>query len=176
MRAVVVARHSKHAAVLRCAQEIAAVERIASAIDAGTFTVPHAVHAIDALARERIELLRPVQHCRSKVLVHAGLELNIALGQQLLAAPQFLIQSAQRRTAIAGNKTAGVQTGGAIEAGLFQQDADERLYAGKEHRRVEVIEPAFQRDWGMAETNVHPGFSPKYPRNLGALSRTCHVR
>ena len=74
MRAVVVARHGEHTTVFRRAQEIAAVQGIAGAIDAGAFAIPHAEHAIDALAGERIELLRSVQHGRREVLVDARLD------------------------------------------------------------------------------------------------------
>ena len=92
MRAMIVARHREHAAVLGGAGEIAAVQRIACAIHARPFAVPHAEHAIDALAGKRVELLRPVQHGRGQVLVHARLKLDVPLGQHLLPPPQFLIQ------------------------------------------------------------------------------------
>ena len=80
-------------------------------------------------------------------------------GQQRLAVPELPIQPAQRRTAIAGNQTAGVQAGGAIQPGLFQQHAHQRLDAGQQDRRVEVGEAAFQRGGRVAETDVHPGSS-----------------
>ena len=60
------------------------MQRVARAIDARALAVPHAEHAIDALAGERIELLRAVQHGGGEVLVHAWLEVDVALGQQLL--------------------------------------------------------------------------------------------
>ena len=88
MRAVVVARHRQHAAMLRGAEEIAAVQRVAGAIDAGPLAVPHAEHAIDALAGEGVELLRAIQHGGGEVLVDAGLEADVLRGQQRLAVPE----------------------------------------------------------------------------------------
>ena len=120
MRAVIVARDRKHAAMLRRADEIATVQRVASAINAGAFAVPHTEYAIDALAGEGIELLRAVQHGRRQVLVHTRLEADIAFRKQFLAAPQFLVQPAERRAAITRHETTGIKSGGAIEAGLFQ--------------------------------------------------------
>ncbi len=169
MRAVVVAGHRQHAAMRRSADEIAAMQRIAGAIDAGAFAVPHAEHAIDALAGKRVELLRAIQHGRREVLVDAGLEADVLGQQHCLAAPEFLIEPAQRRSAIAGNQPAGVQAGGTIEPGLFQQHADERLDAGQQHRRVEIGEAAFECGAGGsggtgrgevgAETDIHLGSS-----------------
>ena len=140
MRAVVVARHRQHAAMLRGADEIAAVQRIAGAIDAGALAVPHAEHAIDALAGEGVELLRAVQHGGGEVLVDAGLEADVLRGQHRLAVPDLAVEPAQRRAAIARDQAAGVQAGRAVEPGLFQQDADQRLDAGQQDRRVEIGE------------------------------------
>ena len=157
MRAVVVARHGQHAAMLRGAEKIAAVQRVAGAIHARALAVPHAEHAIDALAGEGIELLRAVQHGGGEVFVDAWLEADVVRGEQRLPVPELAIQPAQRRAAIAGDEAAGIQPGGAIEPGLLQQDADQRLDAGQQNRRVEFGEAAFQRRGGMAETDVHSG-------------------
>ena len=151
---MIVARHGQHAAMLGGAEEIAAVQRIAGAIDARALAVPHAEHAIDALAGEGIELLCAIQHGGGKVLVDAGLEADVQRGQHRLAVPDLAVEPAQRRAAIARDEAAGVQAGRAVEPGLFQQDANQRLDAGQQDRRVEVGEPAFQR--GRAgETDVH---------------------
>ena len=137
--------------------KIAAVQRVAGAIDAGAFAVPHAEHAIDALAGEGVDLLRAIQHGRGEVLVDARLEADVLRGQQRLAVPDLPVQPAQRRTAIAGDQAAGVQPGGAVQSRLFQQDAHQRLDAGQQDRRVEVGEAAFQRGGRVAEADVHLG-------------------
>ena len=166
MRAVVVARHRQHAAMLRGADEIAAVQRVAGAIDARALAVPHAEHAIDALAGKGVELLRAVQHGGGEVLVDARLEADVLLGQHRLAVPELPIQPAQRRAAIAGDQAAGVQPGGAVQPRLFQQDAHQRLDAGQQDRRVEIGEAAFQRGGRAAETDVHLGSSLRGERSL----------
>ncbi len=156
MRAVVVAGHSQHAAMCRRADEIAAVQRVAGAVDAGAFAVPHAEHAIDALAGEGVELLRAVQHGGGEVFVDAGLEADVVRVEQRLAAPEFPVQPAQRRAAIARHQRAGVQAGGAVEPGLLQQHADQRLDAGEQDRGVEIDEAAFQRGAGGRRGAVGP--------------------
>ena len=162
MRAVIVARHRQHAAMLRGAGKIAAVQRVACAIHAWSFAVPHAEHAIDALAGKRIELLRPVQHGRGEVLVHARLELDVPLGQHLLPPPQFLIQAAQRRSAITRHKSAGIQSRQAVQPRLLQQHPHQCLDAGQQCRLVQIVEPAFQRGGGSTEADVHLGVAPRY--------------
>ena len=91
---MVVAGHRQHAAVLRGADEIAAVQRIAGAIDAGTLAVPHAEHAIDALAWKRVELLRAVQHGGGEVFVDARLEPDVLRGEHFLAVPDLAVEPA----------------------------------------------------------------------------------
>ena len=161
MRPVIIARHREHAAMLRGAGEIAAVQRIACAIHAGPFAVPHAEHTIDALAGKRIELLRAVQHGRGEVLVHARLKLDVPLGQHLLPPPQFLIQAAQRGAAITRHQSAGVQSSQAVQPRLFQQHPHQCLDAGQQCRLVQIVEPAFQRGGGSAEADVHLGVAPR---------------
>ena len=139
--------HREHAAVLRGADEIAAVQRIACAIDAGTLAVPHAEHAIDTLAGKRVELLRAVKHGRGEVFVDARLEPDVLRGEHFLPAPELPVEPAQRRAAIAGDQPAGVQAGGAVETGLFQQDADQRLDAGQQDGGVELGRTGFPAWW-----------------------------
>ena len=155
VRAVVVAGHRQHAAVLRGADEIAAVQRVAGAVDAGTLAVPHAEHAIDTLAGKRIELLRAVQHGRGEVFVDARLEPDVLGGEHFLAVPDLAVEPAQRRAAIAGDQTARVQAVCAVETGLLQQDADQGLDAGQQNGGVKLGEAAFQRGGRVAETDVH---------------------
>ena len=62
MRAVVIAGNGQNTAMLMGAGHVGAMQRVAGAVYAGTLAVPHAVHAIDPLAGEGIELLRAVKH------------------------------------------------------------------------------------------------------------------
>ncbi len=157
VRPMVVAGHRQHAAMPRSADEVAAVQRVARAIDAWPFAVPHAEHAIDALAGKRVELLCAIQHGRGEVLVDAWLEADVLGGQHRLAVPRLPIKAAQRRAAIAGDQAAGFDPRFPIEPGLFQQDAKQRLDAGQQDGRVEIGEAALQRGGRMAETDVHLG-------------------
>ena len=62
-------------------------------------------HAIVLRAREQVGLLRAPDHRRAEVLVEAGLN-SIADGLQvLLRLPQFQVEAAERRAAIAGDET-----------------------------------------------------------------------
>ena len=130
--AVVVAGQTQHAAVLGRARGIAMAEHVAAAVDAGTLAVPDADHAIMVGAGRQIELLRAPDRGGREVLVHAGLELDVVLFEMFSRGEQLLVVAAQRRTAIAGDKARGVETGGAVPADLRHRQANQRLDPGHE--------------------------------------------
>src|SRR6185437_14287500 len=100
---------------------------VAAAIDAGALAVPDADHAIILGARRQVELLRAPDRGRGQILVHAGLELDVVLLEMLSRGKQLLVVAAERRAAIAGNKTRGVEAGGAVAADLRHRQPDQRL-------------------------------------------------
>ena len=141
---MVVAGDRQHAAERRGAEHVGAAQRIAGAIDAGALAVPQAEHALEPFTGESVELLRAPQHGGREVLVQAGLETNVMRCQQLLAAPQFLIQPAERGAAIARDQTGRAVPGRSVQPRLFQHQPHQRLHAGQQHRGVEIGEATFQ--------------------------------
>ena len=126
--AVIIADDGEHAAMRRGAGGIAVLQHIHGAIEAGALAVPDAEHAIALGFRVQCHVLAAPDGGGAQFLVHARNEVNILFLQPLLGAPQFLIITAQRRTAITGNETASVQPGGGIAPFLHQRQADEGLH------------------------------------------------
>ena len=155
MRAVVVAGDRENAAVFVRAAHVGAMQGVTRAVHAGPLAVPHAVDAIDLRARKSIEFLRAVQHGGREVLVHSGLEPDGVLLHQRLLRPQFPIQAAQGRSAIAGNERSGVAAGRLVQSPLLQQQSQQRLDARQQHRLIQIGKARFQGYGGAPKTDVH---------------------
>src|SRR5439155_2313271 len=78
-----------------------------------------------------VDLLRPPQCGRGKILVQPGLEFDVRALEELRRFPQRLVERAERRAAIAGDETAGVESGQHVALALQDQQADESLCAGE---------------------------------------------
>src|SRR5258705_3197503 len=131
-RAVIVAGKTKHAAVFRRTRGVAVAEHVAAAVDPGAFAIPDADRAIVPGARREIELLRAPDRGGREVFVHAGLEFDVVLLEVFACGEQLLVVAAERRTAVARDKTGGVETGGAVAADLRHRQANQRLDPGQE--------------------------------------------
>ncbi len=144
LRRVVVAGEREHAAVLRRAGEVRVLEHVAAAVDARALAVPHRVDAVDGGARVQVDLLRAPDRRRREILVQARLEPDVRALEELLRAPQRLVEAAQRASAIAGDEAAGVEPRELVALLLQDQQADDRLRAGEIHaagvERVLVVE------------------------------------
>src|SRR5579872_1318381 len=101
---MIVTGDHEHAAMGRRTVSIAVLECIARTIDAGALAVPKREYAFDFARRLGLDLLGTEDCGRRKVLVHCRHEGDAEVLAQLLAAPQFLIDAAERRTAIAANE------------------------------------------------------------------------
>ena len=88
--------------------------------------------------------------------------------EELFRAPQRLVEAAQGRTPIAGDKTRGVEAGGLVALALQDQQPHQRLHAGQVDaagfERVLVIEADVAqrgREWGKGAScgskNCVPG-------------------
>ena len=97
---MIVTGQTQHAAVLGRARGIAVAEHVAAAVDAGTFAVPDADHAIVPGAGRQIELLRAPDRGRREIFVHAGLKLDVILFEVFSRGEKLLIVATQRRTTI----------------------------------------------------------------------------
>jgi hypothetical protein len=126
---VIVGRERKHAAVLRRAGRVAVLEHVAAAIDTGALAVPHREHAVVLRAGEEVRLLRSPDHRRAEVFVEARRELDVRSLQVLLRFPEFEIESAERRAAIARDETRGIDACRAIAHLLHERQTHERLHA-----------------------------------------------
>src|SRR5258705_9614414 len=122
-RAVIVAGKTKHAAVFRRTRGVAVAEHVAAAVDPGALAIPDADRAIVPGARREVELLRAPDRGGREVFIHAGLEFNVVLLEVLARGEQLLVVAAERRTAVAGDEAGGVETGGAVAAGLCPREA-----------------------------------------------------
>ena len=108
--AVVVAGDQQHAAVFGGAGKIHVFEYVAAAVDAWTFAVPHREHAVVFRFADQGDLLCTPHGGRSELLIDAGLKLDVMRVEMFARLPQRFVQPAQRRTAITGNKSRGVES------------------------------------------------------------------
>ena len=75
--------------------------------------------------------------------------------EQLLPAPEFQIEPAERRPAIARHQPAGAMPGRAVEPRLFQQHAHQSLHAGEQDRLIELDVAAVEGERRVRETDIH---------------------
>ncbi len=131
-RGVVVAHERQHAAILGRAGEIGVTEDVAGAVDARTFAVPKAEHAVELALAAQLGLLRAPDRGRRDVLVEAGLKADVVFVERALRADELLVEGAERRAAIAGDIARGVEAGAAVALLLHQAEAHEGLEASDE--------------------------------------------
>ena len=149
-RAVVVAGERDRPALGRGAGEVGVAQGVARAIDARPLAVPYAEHAIDGRARKAVEILRAPDRRRGEVLVEARAEDDVVALQQRPRAPEFDVVAPERRAAIAGNISAGVEALVGVAQALLDRQADERLHAGH-------VEPALRRFIAGVESRLRSG-------------------
>ena len=151
---VVVARQHEHAAVLGRARGVRVLEDVAAAVDAGPLAVPHREHAVVFRVRVQVHLLRAPDRGGGKVFVDAWLEFDVMRVEELLRPPERLVESADRRAAIPGNESGGVQARCEIADALQHRQAHQRLRTGHEGapglQRVFIVEGDFvMGGWGV---------------------------
>jgi hypothetical protein len=76
-------------------------KHVAGAVDARTLAVPDGEHAVMPALAAELGLLRTPACGRRKFLVEAGLEYDICLLQLVFRPPELLVQTTERRPAIA---------------------------------------------------------------------------
>ena len=150
---MIVAGDRQHAAVLPGAGGIGMLEHVAAAIHAGPLAVPHAEDAVMPGAGRQVDLLRAPQRRGCKVFIDAGLEHDLALRQMRLGFPQRLVEPPERRTAVAGNVTGGVQPGQRVALALQQQQSNQGLSAGE--KDPALVEGIFVLEGDAAQWRVH---------------------
>ena len=132
--AVVVAQHHQHAAVRRRTVGVAVLERVAGTVHAGSLPVPHGEHAIDlAVGGVVLHLLGAQYRAGGQVFVDRGEELDAVGFEQLRRAPDFLVDGAERRAAVAADEAGRVQAARGVGRFLVDQKTHQRLGAGDEN-------------------------------------------
>src|SRR3989442_714755 len=101
LRERVVAGEREHAAPAADAGVVRVLEDVAGAIDAGPLAVPHPEHAVVLRPREHVGQLSAVDRGGAEVLVEAGDEDDVVLGEQLRVALEREIEAPERRAAVA---------------------------------------------------------------------------
>ena len=114
---MVVAGQRQHAAMRRGAGRVAVLQRVAAAVDPRPLAVPDREHAVIFGAGEQPDLLAAPHRGGGQLLVDRRLELDVVALDKAARAPQRLVEPAERRAAIAGNKAAGIEPGRAYRAG-----------------------------------------------------------
>src|SRR5215510_6492672 len=119
--------------------QIGMAEHVASAVDARSFAVPHAEHAIEFAFATELSLLRAPQRGGREVFVQAGLELDVGSHKLSCRAHELLVETAERRTTVAGDITGGVQAGAPVTLFLHQARANQRLITRDEYVRLAQV-------------------------------------
>ena len=143
---MVVAHQRQHAAVPRGAGEIGVPEHVAGAIDAWPFAVPEAEHAVELALAAQLGLLRAPQRGGGDVLIDAALETDVVFVERALRADELLVEGAERRAAIPGDVTRGVEAGAAVAFLLHQAKTHDGLEAGDEDAALGEIVFVVERD------------------------------
>src|SRR6266851_1749543 len=123
------AGEDQHTAVAGGAGGISMLEHVASAVDAGTLAVPQGEDAVILSIGKEVGLLAAPHRGRRQILVDAREEADVVLLEEALGLPEVLVEAAQRRAAIAGDESRGVEPGGGVPLPLHHRQANQRLDA-----------------------------------------------
>jgi hypothetical protein len=132
LRDGVVAGKREHAAVLAHPGVVGVLEHVAGPVHTGRLAVPHAQYAVVLRPREGVDHLAAEHRGGAEVLVEAGGEDDVMLGEKRAVALERLVEAAQRRPAIAGDEGGGAQAAPPVRPVLVEGETHERLDAGEE--------------------------------------------
>ncbi|RMS78823.1 hypothetical protein ALP61_01975 [Pseudomonas savastanoi] len=128
---MVIARKNQHTAIGCNACRVAVLEDIPATVHARAFAVPEGKHAIVFAVGEQVDLLTAPDGRSRQFFVDTRLKMDGVLLQVVLGVPKAFVQIAQRRAAIAGNKTGGIQALRFITLFLQHRQASQGLCAGQ---------------------------------------------
>ena len=144
------------------------LQRIAAAVDPRPLAVPDREDAVIFGAGEQADLLAAPDRGRGQLLVDRRLELDVVALDKAARAPQRLVEPAERRAAIAGNKAAGIEPGRDVALPLHHRQAHQRLRAGQ-------IDPALlesvlvvERDRRQRHRDLRASLLPSRKRSVSA--------
>ncbi len=151
---VIVAHQRQNAAKGRCPGEIGVTEHVAATVDPRPLAVPDRKYPIIPAFAAHLRLLRAPYGGGGQILVQTGRETNVVFIEQFPGADHLMIDAAERRTAIAGDKAGGVQPGSTVALLLHQQKPHQRLYAGYENNRLLKIVFVVEADRFQRRANI----------------------
>ena len=128
---MVVAGQQQHAAMLGNAGRVAVFEHITAAVHTRALAVPHGEYAVVTRTGEQAGLLAAPHRSGGQLFVNARLEVDVIFFEVLLGVPQALVEVAQRRATVAGNKARGIQAMSCVALLLQHGQAGQRLGAGQ---------------------------------------------
>ncbi len=137
---MVVAHQRQHAAVLRGAGQIGMAENVAGAVDARSLAVPHGEDAVVFAFAAQLSLLRTPHGGGGQILVDAALKADVALLQERPGAQKLGVEPAERRAAVAGDKSRGAKAVAAVQFLLHQAEPHQGLEASDENAAVTKVE------------------------------------
>ena len=143
---MVVAHQRQHAAMLRGSGKVGVAEDVAGAVDARPLAVPEPEHAIELALAAQLGLLRAPDCGGGDILIDAGLEAYVVFVERALGANELQVEGAERRSAIAGHITRGVEAGATVALLLHQAQAHDGLEAGDENPALGQIVFVVERD------------------------------
>ena len=114
-------------------------KNVAGAVDAGPLAVPHGEDAVVLALAAQLGLLRAPDRGRGQVLVDAALEADVVRLEKWLGAQELAVKAAERRAAIAGDKTRGAQPVAAVQLLLHQAEPHQGLEAGDKDAAVAEV-------------------------------------
>ena len=115
-------------------RDVGVADGIGRPIETRILSVPEAHHAVDPTSGQLARQLCPTDGGRGQLLVQSGCEDDVRLRQQVVRPLELLVEPAQGGAFVAADEERSRQIPGAIEVPLGQEEADERLYAGEQHR------------------------------------------
>ena len=166
--AVVVAGHHQHTAMAAGAGGVRMLEHIAATVHARAFAVPHRKHAVVFLLRVHRHLLGAPARGGREVFIDPGLEHHMVLLEVFLGLPTGLVDTAQRRAAIAGDEARGVQARGQIAHALEHGQTHQRL--GAAHIGAAAFKDVFVVERNRREGVLQLGELCLGERSVHALS------
>ena len=143
---MVVAHRHQHAAMGRGSGHVDMAHHVASAVHPRPLAVPQAEHAVIFALAPQLGLLAAPKRGGGQIFVQALFELHLRLGQQPGCTGHLYVDRPQRRPAIAGHITGGVQTRCTVARRLDQHQPHQRLCAVQQNRRFLKIEAIIQRN------------------------------
>ena len=146
---MIVADQQERSAVPVRTGQVGVPDGVHGTIQPRRLAVPDREHPIDPSPRKQPDLLRTPGGGGRDVLVDPRLEMDVEGPQLLFGLPQLHVVATERRTAVPGDETAGVEARGDIAPALLEGQPNERLHAGQ-------IDPALLEDQAIGKRHVEP--------------------